>query len=83
MILAKRTPERASREKDGPRAVTAGDRGFLAEMRPHMGNTELIGFAAKADPCIRAISNPVHPASARAENAVSVRFDQIHPDHRL
>jgi len=45
-----------------------------------MGNPELIGFAAKAKPCIIAISNPVHPALARTKNAIPVRFYQIHPD---
>jgi len=80
MILAVRTFQRASCEKDGPRAILAGDRGFLAKMRTDMSNPELMCFTAITDLCISAISNPVDAALARAKNAIFIRFYQTHPD---
>jgi len=50
-------------------------------MRAYVGNPELMRFTAMTDLSISAIGNPVHPALARAENAIFVRFYQIHPDH--
>ena len=50
-------------------------------MRSHMGNPELIGFTTITCLCINAISNPVHPALARAKNAIPIRFYQTHPPH--
>jgi len=52
-------------------------------MRAHIGNPELMGFAAETSMCICAISNPVDPASVRAKNAIPIRFDQVHPDRWL
>jgi len=49
-------------------------------MRAHIGNPELMGFAAETSTCICAISNPVDPASVRAKNAIFVRFYQTHFD---
>jgi len=81
MILAIGTFQRASCEKDGPRTIFAGDGRLFAKMRAYVGNPERVSFAAETSMCINAISNPVHPALARAENAIFVRFYQIHPDH--
>jgi hypothetical protein len=80
MILAIGTSQRTSCEKDGPRTILAGDGWLFAKMRAYVGNPERISFAAETSMCINAISNPVDPALARAENATLIRFYQIHPD---
>jgi hypothetical protein len=80
MILAIGTSQRTSCEKDGPRTILAGDGWLFAKMRAYVGNPELMRFTAMTDLSISAIGNPVHPALARAENAIFVRFYQIHPD---
>jgi len=44
-----------------------------------MGNPELIGFTTETSMYISVISNPVNSALARAENAIPVGCEQIHP----
>ena len=68
----------ASRKKDGSRTPGSGNGRLFPEMRPYVGDLQLIRFAAKPQRALTPAPEPVHTTGARAKPTVLIGVVKVH-----